>query len=342
MTALIILISTIGIFSSVSAIKLTHKEDTSSTQNGSNGDGVIDRWAVIVGTDRYAFCDNDAEELYSTLITEGYGWDESHIQKRVRGDASKENIIDDIIWMRENADADDIVLFYFSGHGGRRVIADYWGEPLFLVELKWEFQRAKSYFQRETKQVFIFDTCHAGSWRDDEEKVEAAYENASRYGLKLKYFDYDDENDDGGGDKEIDEKGIFGLSGPNRIVIASCRGYEFSYGDRNLGGGNGIFSYYLIEGLATKDVDTKKHGKIDGWISAEEVFDYSEPATKVHTKIFLWICQQHPENNDQIFGQATLTKAGKSISRHIIMEKMLSLNPMLLQALRKINICNKN
>jgi len=328
---LVVVSTTISMFSSVTAVNLDFEREESSSLNDSDGDGILNRWAVIIGTDPKVYSTNDANSMYATL--KNNGWKATHIKKYTRFGATKDKIFDGIEWMASRADNDDLVLFYFSGHGGRRVIADYYSNPIFLIELKQAFRRGKSYFQLGTQQIFIFDTCHAGSLKEDTDYIEWVNDTAyNEHGLKLKYFYYDGE--EGGGDDEIDTKGILGLSGTNRIVITSCKSSEYSYGDPQLR--HGVFSYYLIESLKTENADTNNFGKGDGWISAEEAFDYSEPRTKEFTRVFLIICRQHPQISDKIGGQATLTNAGKEISKSVVLNRLLTFRPKLILFLQKL------
>src|SRR4030042_1153920 len=77
-------------------------------------------WAVLVGVSNYqyigdlSYCDDDAQELSDALSPV---WGDSHVRLLVDSQATKANILVAIDWLADNADADDTVLFSFSGHG---------------------------------------------------------------------------------------------------------------------------------------------------------------------------------------------------------------------------------
>jgi len=47
--------------------------------------------------------------------------------------------------------------------------------------------------------------------------------------------------------KNLKNMVFFGFNGTGRVVLAACRGFQYSYGDSYLK--NGIFTYYLVEAL---------------------------------------------------------------------------------------------
>jgi len=283
---LIMLLTIIISLNSINAKQLTNNFNKVITLNNNGGGGTENRWAVLVGTSPASYCDNDAEDMYSVLTT--YGWESSHIKKYTKSSATKDNITSGISWMVQQADSDDIVLFFFAGHGGRRAIADYWGNLISLIELKAEF-----FYLKSSKQVLIFDTCHAGSLLVGDIEPE----------LRSRYFNYI--GDGGGEDEVINDMEFFGLSEPGRVIIASCRAYESSYGLYEFK--NGIFTYYFESALKTKDADNNG----DGWISAEEAFDYSRPKVIDKSNDFI-LRVQHPKMYDGVIDQVKLTNAGKS------------------------------
>jgi len=82
----------------------------------------VDYWAVIVGIsenqyviDDTLFGDDDARDLYEQLAPI---WGEDHIKLLIDGEATKANIENSIYnWLDPREDANDTVLFFFSGHG---------------------------------------------------------------------------------------------------------------------------------------------------------------------------------------------------------------------------------
>ncbi len=82
-------------------------------------------WAVIVGIADYSppgpggpdlsYSDDDAIDFYNKLIE--WGWDSSRIHLLLNSDATKTNIISQVEWLVSNVQPDDLVIFFFSGHG---------------------------------------------------------------------------------------------------------------------------------------------------------------------------------------------------------------------------------
>lgn len=93
----------------------------------STGEQIIEdseHWAIIIGVSKYASggISNlwtphmDAALLYNILLKDK-SWNEDNIILLINETATKYNIFDALDSLRENADKDDIILFFFSGHG---------------------------------------------------------------------------------------------------------------------------------------------------------------------------------------------------------------------------------
>jgi len=90
---------------------------------GEEPDGVVERWAVIVGIDDYEgsgssdlpWSVEDALDMKNVLIS--HGWKSDHIKLLINSEATGSNIRSAIRWMDSKEDEDDIVVFFFSGHG---------------------------------------------------------------------------------------------------------------------------------------------------------------------------------------------------------------------------------
>lgn len=85
----------------------------------------IDRWAVIIGvseyldpsrTDLYS-PSRTAIELYELLKTIGDDWNDDNMLLLLNETATKQNILDALEWLKINANTNDTILFFFSGHG---------------------------------------------------------------------------------------------------------------------------------------------------------------------------------------------------------------------------------
>ncbi|MGL6341584.1 MAG: caspase, EACC1-associated type [Waterburya sp.] len=151
-----------------------------------------------------------------------------------------------------NRTSEDLVLFYFSGHG----IKDY-KRKFYLTtsETTKDQQRiiipptavAASYLQsqmtdsRSERQVIILDCCYSG---------------AIAQGLTVK------------GEVEIDIQAELG--GKGRAILTSSSSTQESYTQEN--SELSIYTHYLIEGLETGTADFDEDGKI----SVEELHEYTK------------------------------------------------------------------
>jgi hypothetical protein len=98
--------------------------DVAGTINvNENADGQTDYWAVIVGVADYtgtsydlAYTDDDAIDMYNTLLLSDH-WQADHIMLLLDSEADRAGILAAFNWLDSNEDPEDVVLFFFSGHG---------------------------------------------------------------------------------------------------------------------------------------------------------------------------------------------------------------------------------
>ena len=84
---------------------------------------VVNYHAVICGISDYqgsandlTYCDDDAYDLRDALLA-GSNWTSANVNMLIDGAATRSGIQSAIQQMGARADADDVCLFYFSGHG---------------------------------------------------------------------------------------------------------------------------------------------------------------------------------------------------------------------------------
>lgn len=153
-TAILIAVLTLTtVFSAVSANTFIAEHIGSTSYNTADKTGA-ERWAVLVSAAWGTI--HDAWDLNNTLVN--HGWQADHIKVLSIHDASKENIINAIQWMNSKEDEDDIVLFFFSGHGGYKKIFAKDGENITSEELNCEFNNFES-----NSIVIIFNSCFSAS-----------------------------------------------------------------------------------------------------------------------------------------------------------------------------------
>jgi hypothetical protein len=287
----------------------------------------VERWAVLVGaagdwgSDDYGNDDYDVFGLNDTLVN--HGWQVDHIKVLVSWDtydansAIKENIINAIRWMGAKEDEDDIVLFFFSGHGVHKKIISFDNEIITIDELGNEFDNFES-----KNIVLIFNSCHSGSMisssfvssESTEEQIEEQYDYEN-----LIYSDGSLENILGQNIEneqisiegtDLESSGSNGLNKPGRVILTSCRGYEYTLAGflNNTGAPikNTIFPYFLIKGFDGEAKDANQ----DGWISAEEAFKYAKPQTIKYSWPF-----QHPQIYDGHEGDINIVQISSQASQ---------------------------
>lgn len=212
------------------------------------------RYAIVVGICDYpgdssdlTYAVEDAEEVTRVLVS-AYGFSAGDIRTLTDGAANRAAILDAIEAVKAQAQADDEVVFFFSGHGMNGVADDGDDEkvdeaivsqneagteflPIWDGELKAAFAGFKT-----SRIIFIFDSCLAGGMDD--------------------------------------------LQGPGRVILMACgeRGYSYE-GDQWQ---NGEFTYYFAQqgiGLGEANIHDYDHdGRLSesAQVSAEEAFDYAK------------------------------------------------------------------
>lgn len=218
-------------------------------------------WAVVVGVGRYTampslkFTDDDAYRFYSFLRSvEGGAVPENQITILVDEDATRENILKK---MRENflkADANDVVLLYFSGHGldGCFLPVDYDGynNKLRHEEIKQVFNQSKA-----KHKLCIADACHSGSLNYGNGSFAAKGPTPATLDRYYKAF----EEADGG-----------------VALLMSSKATELSLEDHGLR--QGVFTYYVLQGLKGR-ADTNN----DYLITIKELYGYVYAKVREYT-----------------------------------------------------------
>lgn len=211
-------------------------------------------WALIVGVGRYnhmptlKFTDDDAFHMYAFLKSpEGGALPEEQLQILIDEAATRENILKTMRQLFLKADANDVVMMYFSGHGleGCFLPVDFDGynNKLRHEEVKRVFQESKA-----KHKICIADACHSGTLSD-------GLAAKSPVSVTLdKYYQAFEEADGG------------------TALLMSSKGEELSLEDHGLR--QGVFSHYLLKGLKGA-ADSNK----DQIVTIEEIYKY------VHLKV---------------------------------------------------------
>jgi hypothetical protein len=133
----------------------------------------VEYWAVIVGVSDYQtaslhvkYTDSGAVELAEQLLAI---WGKSHVQLLTNTLASKDNVHNAICqWLERNAGENDVVLFYFAGHGFFRNLVPYDGQRTDVETMisSWELNK---WFDslNSNNIIIILDACSSGSFIAD-------------------------------------------------------------------------------------------------------------------------------------------------------------------------------
>jgi hypothetical protein len=193
-------------------------------------------WAVIVGAARYRampslrYTDDDAYQVYAFLKSpEGGALPDEQVRLLIDEDATHRNIIQAMRQTFLRADENDVVLFYFSGHGlqGAFLPVDYDG-----IDNRLEHYQIRDALiaTRAKHKLVLADACHSGSLLEARVPV---HETLKRY--------YE----------------AFDQSAGGTALLLSSKSEEYSLEDGGLR--SGIFSHYLIRGLKGEaDMDGDK------------------------------------------------------------------------------------
>ncbi|MHA1252972.1 MAG: caspase family protein [Candidatus Helarchaeota archaeon] len=223
-------------------------------------DNGTEYYALIVGITKYkfyeydaGFADVNAKNLCELLKTKK-NWKKENIILLLNEEATKANLLNGIRWLVNKADEDDIVMFFYSGHGVKhqqsfnhsyitfyeiKSTKDY-ANMSSDTELDKEFSKLNS-----SRIVFIFDCCWSARMTD--------------------------------------------LIKPGRVILSAGGKFFSCVADWDDNIESGIFSYYIRQGLeGYADYDG------NNIISAEETFNYAYKKTMIHSFIFHMSLLRYP------------------------------------------------
>jgi hypothetical protein len=227
-------------------------------------------YALLIGVGQYHYirplskATNDARDLYSTLIENGYP--SSNVALLLNQNATKASISQELDRLARCVNTDDTVIIFFSGHGAQMIGGFSSGEYLCPVEAEMnrvqdtcvsdvEFTTALRAIQAGRLVVFL-DACHSGGMGDPKNsKIQV------RAGLSEETYNQ------------------LATTGRGRVIIASCKPDEVSWELPEMQ--NGLFTHYLLEGLRGKAA--RKDGAV--WLT--NLFGYVSEQVSRHK-------DQHP------------------------------------------------
>jgi len=220
------------------------------------------KYALLIGVSQYGpglepvpSAVKDVESMQRVLASPEMGnFPPENI--KILKEPNKADMEEAIFWLFNNRQKDDLLLFYFSGHGvkdeRRRLhLACHYAsiednklhEPRALMSATLHDLMSRS---RSQRQVVILDCCFSGAFPE---------------GMVTK--------DDGL--VHLEEQ----LGGKGRAILTSSSAIEYSF-SKGDGFGNSVYTHYLVEGIETGSADLDE----DGYISAAELHEYASGQVK--------------------------------------------------------------
>jgi len=280
------------------------------------GDNVTEYYAVIAGISDYrevddlSYCDDDARDLRDALLALG-NWKIANITVLINNQATKEGIRSAIQSMAGKADNDDVCLFFFSGHGDNGDDVAPLDESDDLDEYLVTYDSLLDSYANDisddefglwiaalptNKYVVLIDSCYSGG---QFKALAAAKTIRTVKGLGYRAS----RKGDGFASDLTSAVTTKDLGSVDRgIVISASDDDELSEESSQLQ--NGVFTYYLVEGLNGPADDDG-----DGGISAEECYAYTRPLAAAYNP------DQHAQMSDNFPGELYLTTSFPYISK---------------------------
>lgn len=222
------------------------------------------RWAIIVGISRYlhepwnlAYADKDAEALYELIIDPKFGgYEPERIRKLLNEEATTGEITRALRGFLQDAEPEDLVLIYFACHGGpdpkrpENVYLythdtdpfNFAGTALPMREINLSLQENL----RAKRVVLLADTCHSGAI--------PGRRAANNSAVVTEYL------------TQLSKSQEASLS-----LLTSASASETAAEGPQWGGGHGVFTYHLIEGM--KGAADRGPDK-NGIVTVGKLFDY--------------------------------------------------------------------
>lgn len=251
-----------------STVKLELPEEEAPSEVDRTGYGVpkskVRIWAVVVGVANYQhmpklkYTDDDAYQLYAHLKSpEGGALPDHQVKVLVDDNATRDNILNAMRGTLLKADEDDVVLFYFSGHGVKNAFipVDYDG---YRNGLEHDEIRKILHASKARHKVVLGDACHAGALYGMSMTGEPLAAREATRDMLDKYYK------------------AFENCGGGLALLLSSKGDEVSLEDSGLR--SGVFSYFLIKGM-----QGAADNNMDGIVSIFELYEYTNQKVSKYT-----------------------------------------------------------
>ena len=247
-------------------VKVTATSPTGEVSTAAASPRIAQRWAVIVGVGDYKsdqitdlrYASKDAQAMYDFLRSPAAGpFEEDHILLLKDDKATGQALREAMFVFLQKANYNDLVVIYFAGHGApdptrpdNLYLLPYDADTKQLAATGFPMWDVKTALRRQIKAervIVIADACHSGGTKDGETNpINGSFED------------------------------LFTPS--RRVILTAADENELSYEDAKWGGGHGVFTFNLVEGLkGAADIDK------NGIVTFAEVSDYVAGKVKTET-----------------------------------------------------------
>jgi len=253
-----------------SGVLLESDQSTASTPNASSGSSTMRPkvWALVVGVSKYSaaqgindlnFCDDDAQAVYDFMRSpEGGSVPSGQIRLLKDYNATRTNILNAANDLFIQATTNDLLLFYFSGHGGPNMFVAH-DQYIKHEDLRNIVNRSKA-----GKKICVADACFSGTW-----DKKSTLQSKAMSDLEVEALYY----------------ATLASSGNGLALLMSSQPNETSLEDQPLQ--MGMFTYYYIRGLRGAADDN-----FDNVISIQEIYDYVKKSVRDRA----WSTYEHKQN----------------------------------------------
>lgn len=246
------------------------------------------KYAVIIGVSNYLdygipdlnYAHKDALDFYNFILSDKGGkFQKENVRLLINENATYQNLRNGLFGFLKRAKKDDLVYIYFSGHGAPEAENP---DNMYLIThdtdiLKlsstafpmWDIQTSLARHILAENVIIITDACHSGGVGDEMESSKLTNQNmVNRYIMELS------------------------KSNIGRVSLTASESGEVSRESDKWGGGHGVFTHFLLQGLQGK-ADKNK----DDVVSLAELINYTYKEVIKETKF-----SQHPDISGRFNG----------------------------------------
>ena len=259
-------VATVSLPANKQSVKVVATAPTGETATAEASPRIAKKWAVIVGVGDYKSTDiqdlryaaRDARAMYDFLRSPAAGpFEAENILLLTDEKATAQAIREAMFVFLQKADYNDLVVIYFAGHGApdptrpdNLYLLPHDADVKSLAATGFPMWDVKTALRRQIKAeqvIVIADACHSGGTKDgNANPINGSFED------------------------------LFTPS--RRVILTAADDNELSFEDAKWGGGHGVFTFNLIEGLKGA-ADANRNGIV----TFSEAADYVAGKVKVET-----------------------------------------------------------